>query len=926
MRLSGLGEIVRRYRSLIVVALLLIAVAAGLLGWLLIREVSPQFLQAELEERLSAALATSVTIENIKVSPNKWIELDAREIHAWPSEDGSGLEIRRVVGSIDPLSLLFGKLRLRRVSFDGAVLRAGVIERSPEFARFARNDAAEPGTRHPQELLRPLIALEIAVRYLLESPRLASVLDLQNARLELDPIDPYRSAPMELRELNARLVHHRFSGESRLSLRGRLMEGERDLGTIALGGERSRSGRMRISLNLESLALGISDSYVSDLGSDARVDGSMSGEIFYETPEPGSGHLEINLVCERLRSAVPSVGGGPRERTDLPRVDVSASLVITPQSIAVHEAVIATPQTTLRMSGMVARPVQSASLADLSLEFDDVEVSQVRHLIGWLPEIKREEAAAVVAPLKSGRLVSLRASGSATLGGWQSFLAGRTRTMPEDFRLGAELADTVIWVGESDRIEKLSGRLQWIGSRVEAVGVTALLNNTPLPSLDLIIDGFPNFFAGDPAKRQIVSGGEPLTGLGTLWSTLRPTPDADSTDAGMSIELQLDYLDHPMFLWPIRDLQLAIETEAKGLHVKKVRGNWAGVPIDGKIGWFFLPDERVSVTLSAGLPSDRPAVPIPKDSWARGRFSVGPIAGKRWRQSAASGEFEASADRVRIRKLAIDLEPSGVVDANARIHLSEVDAVPFQLSFDLKGGDAIAVARLFGLPPNQINGDVDLAGSFDGALRSDTSIYAKLRGLMSVNATDGAIRKKAPPVVAISEASETLEDFDPSEVIRYNNLNMVLEFHDGRLHTDGLSMEGPELGVLASGGVELMSKDKPMDGKVALFLFPKLDSVLGKIPILNLILLGTDSNLVATYYHVTGPWGHPEVKPILLPGSAGPTSLVLQGVPMFVKRGFKALGSLIRSDPSESEEDPPPAESTIPSPANSAAPPTAAPD
>jgi hypothetical protein len=380
-----------------------------------------------------------------------------------------------------------------------------------------------------------------------------------------------------------------------------------------------------------------------------------------------------------------------------------------------------------------------------------------------------------------------------------------------------------------------------------------------------------------------------------------------------------------MFLWPIRDLQLAIETEAKGLHVKKVRGNWAGVPIDGKIGWFFLPDERVSVTLSAGLPSDRPAVPIPKDSWARGRFSVGPIAAKRWRQSAASGEFEASADRVRIRKLAIDLEPSGVVEANARLHLSEVDTVPFQLSFDLKGGDAVAVAKLFGLPPNQINGDVDLAGSFDGALRSDTSIYAKLRGLMSVNATDGAIRKKAPPVVAISEASETLEDFDPSEVIRYNNLNMVLEFHDGRLHTDGLSMEGPELGVLASGGVELMSKDKPMDGKVALFLFPKLDSVLGKIPILNLILLGTDSNLVATYYHVTGPWGHPEVKPILLPGSAGPTSVVLQGVPMFVKRGFKALGSLIRSDPSEPEEDPPPAESTIPAPANSAAPPEGTP-
>ena len=910
--MSRLGEIVRRHRRLIVVALLLLAVVAGGVGWLLIREVSPQFLQAELEERLSAALATSVTIENIKVSSSRWIELDASEIHAWPSEDGSGLEIPRVVGSIDPLSLLFGKLRLRRVNFDGAVLRAGVIARSPQFARFATREAAGAGIQHPRELLRPLIALEIAVRYLLESPRLASVLDLQNARLELDPIDPFRSAPMELRELNARLVHHRFSGESRLSLRGRLMEGERDLGTIALGGERSRSGRMRISLNLESLALGISDSYVSDLGSDARVDGSMSGEIFYETPEPGTGQLQIDLVCERLRSAVPTLGGGPRERTELPRADVSASFVITPQSIAVHEAAIATSQTALRMSGMVARPIQSASLADLSLEFDNVEVSQVRHLVGWLPEIKREEAAVIVAPLKSGRLVSLRASGGASLGGWQSFLAGRTRTMPEDFRLGAELADTVIWVGDTDRIEKLSGRIEWIGSRVEAVGVTALLNQSSLPSLDLVIDGFPNFFAGDPAKRQIVSGGEPLIGLGTLWSTLRPASDEESTDAGMSIELQLDYLDHPMFLWPIRDLQLAIETEDRGVHVRKARGNWAGVPIDGKIEWHFLPDERVNVALSAGLPSNRPAVPIPKDSWARGRFSVGPIAGERWRQSAAHGEFDASSDRVRIRDLDIDLEPSGAVEANGRLHLSEVDAVPFQLSFELKGGDAVAVAKLFGMPPNQITGDVDLAGSFDGTLLPNASIYAKLRGLLNVSATDGAIRKKAPPVAAISEASETLEEFKPSEHIRYQNLEAVLEFHDGRLQTDALSLEGPELGVLATGGVELMAQGKPMDGKVALFLFPKLDSVLGKIPILNLILLGTDSNLVATYYHVTGPWGHPEVKPILLPGSAGPTSVVLQGVPMFVKRGFKAFGSLILPKSSEPEEEPPPAESATP--------------
>jgi hypothetical protein len=176
-------------------------------------------------------------------------------------------------------------------------------------------------------------------------------------------------------------------------------------------------------------------------------------------------------------------------------------------------------------------------------------------------------------------------------------------------------------------------------------------------------------------------------------------------------------------------------------------------------------------------------------------------------------------------------------------------------------------------------------------------------------------------VAAVSRASEVLEDFDPSEVIRYQNLETVLEFNDGKMHTEAFSLDGPELGVLASGDVELMSADKPVDAKVAVFLYPKLDRVLGKIPILNLLLLGTDANLVAAYFHVKGPWGDPEVRQILLPASAGPTSVVLQGVPLFVKRGLKALGSLIRPEPSEPEH-PPSAESETPPPAGSKAPPT----
>ena len=45
-----------------------------------------------------------------------------------------------------------------------------------------------------------------------------------------------------------------------------------------------------------------------------------------------------------------------------------------------------------------------------------------------------------------------------------------------------------------------------------------------------------------------------------------------------------------------------------GICVEEVRGNWAGVPIEGKAEWLFLPDERISVKLSAGRPSEADSV------------------------------------------------------------------------------------------------------------------------------------------------------------------------------------------------------------------------------------------------------------------------------------------------------------------------------
>jgi hypothetical protein len=351
-----------------------------------------------------------------------------------------------------------------------------------------------------------------------------------------------------------------------------------------------------------------------------------------------------------------------------------------------------------------------------------------------------------------------------------------------------------------------------------------------------------------------------------------------------------------MFVWPIRDLKLTIGTRSEGIRIEDLSGIWAGVPIRGEAEWVFLDRQQVTVELTAGTPTDRPSDRTVSGGWASGRFAVGPIAGDRWRQKEASGDFEAAAGRVRVRDLAIELEPSGVIDANGRLDLSETDAVPFQASFGLKDGDAVMLAKLVGLPAARAKGRIDLVGSLEGELRPGTSLLAELEGLLDVSATDGTIRRKAPPVVAIARASEALDEFDPSEGILYQRVETVLEFDHGRMYTQAFSLDGPKVGVVASGTIDLMSANKEIDAKVALFLFRKLDRVLERIPILNRLLLGTDANLVAAYFQISGAWKEPDVKPILLPGSAGPTSVVLQGVPLFVMRGINALGSIIRPE------------------------------
>ena len=96
------------------------------------------------------------------------------------------------------------------------------------------------------------------------------------------------------------------------------------------------------------------------------------------------------------------------------------------------------------------------------------------------------------------------------------------------------------------------------------------------------------------------------------------------------------------------------------------------------------------------------------------------------------------------------------------------------------------IAKLVRLPAERAQGRIDLAGSFEGALRPDTRLLEELEGLLDVSATDGAMRRKAPPVVAIARASEDLDEFDPNEMVLYQRVETILELAHAQSYATGL--------------------------------------------------------------------------------------------------------------------------------------------
>jgi hypothetical protein len=808
-----------------------------------------------------------------------------------------------VVADVRPYAHLTGQRHLSRLSLEGVRLRvvrdaAGDWTPPPAAKLLNRGEPGQPPA-HPDELLGPLVAAEAVARFLLTRALVADEVELRDGELRIvqtgRPGAPDRW--LAAKGIQARLDRQLLRGRTRLRLRGRLRDASGDRGAFHWRGTLSRAQELRLGVELVDTELGVLVPYLRDLRPAAALAGRLTGSLSLEAPSPGHGRFEANLVGRGIRSSLAAVAEG--EAFESKRLALSGALAIAPDSVRVVDARLATDRFDLQLDGTVQRPLHADSVAQLALSLSDVNVAEVRHLVGWLPEIRREEAQEMLAAIETGRLGRLRTGGTATLSGWQAFLAGRTRELPLNLVVDAELADTTLRVGESDRIEGLSGRLWWSGDRIEVRGVRARLNGSALPELDLSLEGVANLFASDPAARRLRSVAEPLVGLRPLWQFLlggREEPEGPS--GATSLRLEFERLEHPMFLWPIEATSAHIEPVEGGVRVEIPSGRLAGVPLRGEAEWQFEPSEHVRAHFTTSPPLAPAPIRTAGGPWAQGRFELGSLSDGPWRQESASGRFDASGASVRFRDARVALAPSGNANATAEIDLSQPASVPFALSFAIEDGDLSTLAGSVGLPTELATGHVNLAGSISGSLEPQVPLAGGLQGLLEFEAREGTIRKAVPAVLAVALASEMINPLARKEKVRFDRAVAVFEFADGRLSSEGLAIEGPDVRAFARGGADLARPPHELDVELVLFLFRPVDQVIEKIPLLNLLLLGSNDNLVAAHFRLTGPWADPEAQLVPLQSIAtGPASVVFETLPALLRRGLEALGSLISPEP-----------------------------
>ncbi|MGH0037317.1 MAG: AsmA-like C-terminal domain-containing protein [Myxococcota bacterium] len=879
-------------RTLIAMSLFL---AAAAVGYFLSSSLGQEIVREEIESQLSRLMQGTVTVENARVVARLGLRLEGENVEVYPGPSGPGLSARRVDAVIDVFSLLLGRFRLDSLRVDDLVMRA---ERNAE-GRWSPHPLAILQDRdHPEDDLERHLALlhsfEAVARALLEESRVADLVVLRNARVELVdwlPRGP-RQPPLKLslESVRATWDHRWYSTDSEIAVRGVLVDDEKRRTSVEAEGRQLGGGRLHWTVAATDLPLDIFRPYAR-LVRAKKLIGRLSGVVAFETTGPDSDSLELDWVLWNGGVAVPWRDASARIEGD--RVGVNARIELRPGRVRLAEATIAASPEVLQVTGAIERPIRESSRTRLSIEIDGMELGDLRDVGESLPPVDRGTFSRILEPFASGSLRRVYATARGRLSTWTELQKQRRLTLPPGFLIGAEVekAELVLGAEPEDVLTEVGGVIEWSGDRLQTRNLTALWREEPLPRASMSIEGISNIFVLPETERRVRAGAAPVPGIAVLGDWLRGLGDEGGAPvAWPPMHFRLHALHHPAVFWPLRDVDLVLRLQPDGLDLALQSGYWAGAPVRGEAVLTNEPDRSFSVSIIAspppeGSPPRAPAEPAGSTPapWLSARFDLGrmtegPLAFESLRGDVVATEGVASLTDVRV-----ELAGGGHVEGRADLDLTRDDRVPADVSAQLLDGDVARLSRLFGLEEGTATGRVKLVASLHGPLVPGEKPWATGSGHLSLDARDGEIRRRMPVVVAMAQATEGFNPFSAREAVTYESIRTDFVLDEGVLKSDEFRLEGP-MRVFASGSLDLRPDPPDIDAVIGVFLLRQADQLLGKVPIVNWLI--SDKGMVGAYFALTGPISDPAVDTLQV-------KTLTEQTPDIIKAPFRVLKFLL---------------------------------
>jgi len=877
----------------------LFGLALGL-GFLGSSDLGQRWLREEAELQLASLLDADVEIEQIALRLRYGVEVEGSQIRVTYPESADGtFSARRASASFETTSLLIGRLRIARLEIEG--LQLGLQRDSegswspPYFGTTSEVDAQRADEADLEDRLSALRGLIESAHFLLRDQQLAddvairdAAVTLVDARVRQGATEP---ATLRVEGIDATLDRSWLRGESHIEGTGTWVGPGGQPAPLELSGRwRDDDHNLHLAVAFTAIELRSLSPYLvaPDQGD---ITGRVTGVVAIVTPEHDRGLIEIDWSFDQFESETAL--GSSRIKLSSPLETFQAQLSLEPRRLRLESARLEGQSLEIRLHGSAARPLRPESLVTLRVDLSRTEISDLRHFALGLPATEARPFLELLDRMRSGHVRRVGVRGGARLDEWADLLQGRRSSLPNTLRVFADIEDVTFGTSPTDTMSDASARFTFSGETFEIHGLQARYNDEPLPRIDLAVRGVSGLLGPAFAGQQLTRRARALPGLGTLWDIVRGEPAGRSDDPPAPIRVQLDELQHPALRWPIRHARIEIDPTERDLHLAIREGKWAGHPIHGEAILARGPDPALRIELVLA-DAERPATREPtaeiglaagepgdgtesegaeRDAaWARGRIRTTGIRTGPFVFEQVEGRFALRGQTLALSQVEANLEGGGSLEGSASFALDRRGEVPVGVDLLVAGADADRVAQMFGLAPGFATGRADLHAELAGPVRPGSDLLGELVGRIAIDAHDGEIQQQVPLLAAVSHAIEGLSPAAASETLQYERIEVPIDLRRGELSTERFALEGP-LRIVAAGTVDLNQDPVPIEATFAFFLLRQADQLLGDIPLVNLLIPGSDRGLIGAYFEATGPLEQPTIRPL-------PIKSIAEGVPL----------------------------------------------